>query len=66
MQVVTDSDRDFLSMLGTFGVIILTSFLIIIATNSLRQNESEMSARTVEVVGDSGTSAPCTTDGTNC
>lgn len=64
--MVTDSDRDFLSMLGTFGVIILTSFLIIIATNSLRQNESEMSARTVEVVGDSGGSAPCTTDGTNC
>ncbi len=66
MEVVTDSDKDFLSMLGTFGVIILTSFLIIIATNSLRQNESEMSARTVEVVGDSGDSAPCTMDGTNC
>jgi hypothetical protein len=66
MEVVTDSDKDFLSMLGTFGVIILTSFLIIIATNSLRQNESEMSAHTVEVVGDSSTSAPCTIDGTNC
>lgn len=62
MQVVTESDRDFLSMLGTFGVIILTSFLIIIATNSLRQNESETSAYTVEV---SGEGQPCS-NGRNC
>lgn len=62
MQVVTESDRDFLSMLGTFGVIILTSFLIIIATNSLRQNESESSAYVVEVVGEA---QPCS-DARNC
>lgn len=62
MQVVTESDRDFLSMLGTFGVIILTSFLIIIATNSLRQNESESSAYVVEVVGEG---QPCGS-GRNC
>jgi hypothetical protein len=45
MRIVTDSDKDFLSMLGTFGVIILTSFMIIIATNTLRANEATATAR---------------------
>jgi hypothetical protein len=52
MQIVTDSDRDFLSMLGTFGVIILTSFMIIIVTNALRKGEDGMTARVVDVATD--------------
>jgi hypothetical protein len=34
--MVTESDKEFLGLLGTFGVIIITSFMIIIATNALR------------------------------
>jgi hypothetical protein len=60
MIPVADSDKDFLSMLGTFAVIIITSFVIIIGTNAIRKDEGT-TAQASEVAGNT----PCT-QGTTC